>query len=329
MSLLCTKTGSAIGAFLLVCMITYIAYQQFMLNRAILRNEWKIPEEELTFSEKKQAFQSRLTLQMNKSRRDSVFGETSLKSTTTAATSKGKEEDFWRKTLRTGVWNDSIICVRPLGSVQTRDIRHRTKKNFLWMRDNINQNNVLKLHGLTELDKSMMFVSEFCSKGELQDVLFNDKFNLDANFKFSMSTDIAEGMSYLHYKNIIHGNINTNNCYIDARWNVKIADWEYLMVATSQQNHSLRYKPTEDGLSRDADVSARGQFWQAPELLASPFVVPTQSTDVYSFAMVLIEIFTREILYSEALERKSPTQIVKDIIESDFRPGKARSLNVS
>ena len=190
------------------------------------------------------------------------------------------------------------------------------------MRDNINQNNVLKLHGLTELDKNMMFVSEFCSKGELQDVLFKDKFNLDANFKFSMSTDIAEGMTYLHHKNIIHGNINTNNCYIDARWNVKIADWEYLMVATSQQNHSLRYKPREEVYVGDADVAARGQFWQAPELLLSPFAVPNQSTDVYSFAMVLIEIFTREILYSEALEQKSPTQIVKDIMERDLRPGK-------
>ena len=251
----------------------------------------------------------------------------SCRSGTTAVTSKADDNECWRERTKTGVWNDTIICVRPLGSVQTRDIKYKTKKNFLWMRDHVHQTNVLKLYGLTEVDKQMMFVSEFCSKGELQDVLFNDKFNLDVNFKFSMSTDIAEGLRYLHSKNIVHGNINTSNCYIDARWNVKIADWEYLTVATCQQNTLLRYKPSEQEEKKDihSDLIARGQFWQAPELLEDIFAIPNQSSDVYSFAMVLVEIFTREDLYSETLEHKTPTQIVSEIMKEDLdlRPGKA------
>ena len=298
---------------LLLAMVAYIGYQQFSLNQAIFKNEWKIPAENLRLIEKNKAFHSKLSL--HRSQR----GSASIRSGVTA---KAGEEDYWRKTMKTGFWNDQIICVRPLGSVQTKDIKHKTKKNFLWMRDNIIQTNVLKLHGLVELDKNMMFVSEFCSKGELQDVLFNDKFNLDANFKFSMSTDIAEGLQYLHSKHIIHGNINTSNCYIDARWNVKIADWEYLTVANCQQNTSLRYKPAAEGTEVDSDLIARGQFWQAPELLEDPFTLPSQSSDVYSFAMVLVEIFTRDDLYSTALETKSPTLIVTEIVKKDLRPGK-------
>ena len=42
--------ASAVGAVLIIGMIAYIAYQQFMLNRAILRNEWRIPQEDVQLS---------------------------------------------------------------------------------------------------------------------------------------------------------------------------------------------------------------------------------------------------------------------------------------
>ncbi len=226
--------------------------------------------------------------------------------------------------LLSGVWQDTVVCMRPLGSLSQRTIKTKTKKVFLWMRDSINQANVLRLYGLTELDDSIMFVSEYCAKGQLQDVLFNDKFNLDDNFKFSMSSDIATGVSFLHSNNIIHGNITTENCYIDARWNVKISDWEYLKVSQYQENDALKYKPAcneELDVEADSDMMARGQFWLAPELLHEVGIEATQASDVYSFAMVLVEIFTREDLYSEELEKKPPKQIVNEIKKLELRPG--------
>lgn len=192
--------------------------------------------------------------------------------------------DELTKSFMTGTWKDQIICVRTLGPVLSREIRHKTKKVFLWMRDSIKHANVLGLFGLMEMDKNLVFVSEFCPKGELQDVLFNDKFNLDNNFKFSMSTDIAQGVLYLHNNGIVHGNINTNNCYIDARWNVKIADWEFWTVADCQQNDNLRYKPlTENEKADDADLKARQQFWRAPELIEE--VGASSLSDTLSFVM--------------------------------------------
>ncbi len=227
--------------------------------------------------------------------------------------------------MRTGTWNNHIVCIRPLGGVTSRDIRHKTKRLFLWMRDAINQNNVLHLYGLVEVEDSLAFVSEFCSKGELQDVLFNDKFNLDNNFKFSMSTDIAEGVCYLHGQNIIHGNLNTNNCYIDARWNVKIADWEYRMVAHAQQNDALTYRPITPEQKVDPEMEARKAFWRAPELsdaVGTAVTPPTPASDAFSYAMVLIEIFTRENLYSQILDDKSPIQISNEIVTDNLRPGR-------
>ena len=47
----------------------------------------------------------------------------------------------------------------------------------------INHNNVLFFYGLYEVNDYMFIVNEYCTKGELQDILLNEKFNLDDNFK--------------------------------------------------------------------------------------------------------------------------------------------------
>ena len=78
-----------------------------------------------------------------------------------------------------------------------------------------------------------------------------------------MSIDIATGMNYLHNKGISHGNLNTNTCYIDARWNVKIGSWEYVMLAEYQGNSSIHKLPAKgDVESGDQDLTARKQLWQ-------------------------------------------------------------------
>ena len=48
-------------------------------------------------------------------------------------------------------------------------------------------------------------VGGYCAKGDLQDILFNEKFVVDDNLKYSLSLDIAAGLKFLHSKRICHG----------------------------------------------------------------------------------------------------------------------------
>ncbi len=54
-------------------------------------------------------------------------------------------------------------------------------------------------------------VSEYCSKGPLSDILKDEKYNLTNDFKFSLSNDIANGLSFLHSKNVVHGHLKSRS----------------------------------------------------------------------------------------------------------------------
>ncbi|XP_066588418.1 retinal guanylyl cyclase 2-like [Prorops nasuta] len=126
-------------------------------------------------------------------------------------------------------------------------------------------------------------VSEFCSRGSLEDVLVQDEIKLDWSFRLSLLTDLVRGMKYLHGTPIrVHGFLTSRNCVIDARWVLKVTDYG-LPAFYKAQNISA---PTK---------SARELLWTAPELLrrSSLREKGTQQADVYSFAIVMQEVVLR------------------------------------
>ncbi|XP_012946988.1 receptor-type guanylate cyclase gcy-2-like [Aplysia californica] len=102
-------------------------------------------------------------------------------------------------------------------------------------------------------------------------------------------SEIAQGMEYLHKMNITHSQLRTAACHVDNKWQVKVADWE----VTSLFDNALLMSTAHE----DADWSS-SLFWTAPEVLRYRFE-STKSSDAYSFAIVLQEIFIREHPYHE------------------------------
>ena len=59
-----------------------------------------------------------------------------------------------------------------------------------------------------------------------QELLDNDAFNIDWPFRFSLISDIVEGMIFLHNSSIeYHGRLKSTNCVIDRRLVVKLTDY--------------------------------------------------------------------------------------------------------
>ena len=40
--------------------------------------------------------------------------------------------------------------------------------------------------------------------------------------RFSLLTDVARGMTYLHKHDLVHGNLKSSNCVVDDRWTCKV-----------------------------------------------------------------------------------------------------------
>ncbi|XP_036408707.1 heat-stable enterotoxin receptor [Megalops cyprinoides] len=138
--------------------------------------------------------------------------------------------------------------------------------------------NLTKFYGTVKFEHGVFGVFEFCERGSLRYVL-NDKISypeetfMDLEFKISVMSDIAKGMSYLHSSNIeVHGRLKSTNCVVDNRMVVKITDFGC---------NSILYPGKE--------------LWTAPEHLRKGGI--SQKGDVYSFAIIAQEILLRRCTY--------------------------------
>uniref|UniRef100_A0A1B6L105 Guanylate cyclase n=1 Tax=Graphocephala atropunctata TaxID=36148 RepID=A0A1B6L105_9HEMI len=151
----------------------------------------------------------------------------------------------------------------------------------------LHHDHLVRFYGACIDQPDCFLLTEYCPKGSLQDILENDQFKLDWMFRYSLMHDIVKGMSYLHASEIrSHGSLKSSNCVVDSRFVLKIADFGL---------RSLRH--CDDSCSgSDSYAYWRKLLWTAPELLRLRHLPAegTQRGDVYSFAIIVHEIVTRQ-----------------------------------
>ncbi|KAJ7873724.1 kinase-like domain-containing protein, partial [Mycena leptocephala] len=101
--------------------------------------------------------------------------------------------------------------------------------------------------------------------------------------------EIAKGLQYLHSQDIVHGDLRAANILIDDDHHVRLADFGL-----------TRFSHTENA-STNRGGSTR---WMAPELLhpescGLDVFERTPASDIYSFACVMLELYTGEPPFSE------------------------------
>uniref|UniRef100_A0A8C5DBA5 Guanylate cyclase n=1 Tax=Gouania willdenowi TaxID=441366 RepID=A0A8C5DBA5_GOUWI len=190
----------------------------------------------------------------------------------------------------------SVICL------QMKDMRH----------DNINP-----FLGFFHDCGVLAIVTEFCSRGSLEDLLLNDDVKLDWMFKSSLLLDLIKGMKYLHHHGVCHARLKSRNCVVDGRFVLKVTDYGYNEVLESQRFRYLEPPPVE-------------LLWTAPEILrdGQPGLHGTQPGDVYSFAIIMQEVVMRappfgmlELSETEIMQKLCrPPPLCRPVVSPDYAP---------
>eukprot|EP00594_Rhizosolenia_setigera_P005967 CAMPEP_0178950414 /NCGR_PEP_ID=MMETSP0789-20121207/6639_1 /TAXON_ID=3005 /ORGANISM="Rhizosolenia setigera, Strain CCMP 1694" /LENGTH=1268 /DNA_ID=CAMNT_0020631137 /DNA_START=75 /DNA_END=3882 /DNA_ORIENTATION=- len=123
-----------------------------------------------------------------------------------------------------------------------------------------------------------MLVMEYMDHGSLYDVLHNETMIIEGEFVLPILRDIAQGVRFLHSATpqVIHGDLKAQNVLVDAKFRAKVADF---------------------GLSQKKEVGAAGTpLWMAPELLCGK-AFNNSTTDVFSFGVILYEVYSRKDPY--------------------------------
>lgn len=301
---------------LILILIGYIIWQQVKLRRAILSDEWRIDRKNITLQWTHQQGA------VGKGPGSSISLALSMGSHVSASA--------FSNVYGVGLWDKKVVCLREIKVQQTLRVQDKDIKRILiWMRDKIQHNNVLRFYGIVYLsDSEWYYVSDHSPKGTLSDVVQNEKYRIDDNIKFSLALDIANGMAFLHSHSLLHTALTSECCFIDQRWNVRVADWENHKLDTmtkarrTSKTSVLPWTPLEE--HDDPNIMARRQYWTDPHMLTSD---PTQGEaefrrhhDVYSFGLILVEIFTREDPYSEYSYDMEPVVILEAIKSRGLKP---------
>ena len=306
---------SAIAGIAVIVLVSYLIYQRVKFNKMMNSDDWLIPIDDITF-----CFPSK--------GKDKGLFSSNMSVSEFTTNSNGSDEISVNAVLQwPAKWNGLTIGLKLL-DLDNFIIDRPTKRILLSIRDNIVHENVLRFYGLAMFDENKFIISDYCAKGALYDILQDNKFNLSENMKMTMAIDVASGLNFLHYRNIVHGNLKSSTCLLDNRWTVKLSDWETtkmcLITHAKQQNNSkniFQTRKTKYESDQGEYAAFFADFWIAPEILRSEHKMsPSNQTDIYSYAIVVQEIFSREDPYTELSDTVSPKEIINAIKTNHLRP---------
>jgi len=137
---------------------------------------------------------------------------------------------------------------------------------------------------------------QYMEHGSLYDLLHNDTMVIEPELLLPILRDISQGMRFLHSASppVIHGDLKAANILVDSRFRAKVADF---------------------GLSQKKNLGGTGTpFWMAPELLRGESS-NTLATDVYSFGIILYEVYSRKDPY----DGEDPRQVLHLVADKSIK----------
>ncbi|KLO11142.1 kinase-like protein [Schizopora paradoxa] len=185
----------------------------------------------------------------------------------------------------------ALKVLKPFGTDGIRNLdllKALCKETILWkMTDHPN---VLKCMGLcvlndNRLQSNVALASPWMKNGNLMTYVEAHK-DID---RATLLTQVASGLIYLHYINIVHGDLKCANILVSDYGIAQLADFGLSTVG------DVGAAIVDGSLSN----SAGNPRWLAPELMFPEMFhgsgKSTRESDVYAFAMTALELFTGKV----------------------------------
>ncbi|XP_058265147.1 raf-1 proto-oncogene, serine/threonine kinase a isoform X2 [Hemibagrus wyckioides] len=151
--------------------------------------------------------------------------------------------------------------------------------------------NILLFMGYMTQD-NLAIVTQWCEGSSLYKHLHVLETKIPMVQLIDIARQTAQGMDYLHAKNIIHRDMKSNNIFLHEGLTVKIGDFGLATVKTRWSG------------SHQVEHPSGSVLWMAPEVIRMKDNNPYSfQSDVYSYGIVLYELMTGELPYSDISSR--------------------------
>lgn len=184
-----------------------------------------------------------------------------------------------------------IVAVKMLKSSASSEVKENFSREAVLM-SKFNNINVIKLCGVCFVGRPLCLLLEFMEKGDLQEFLqsknprnpeYFDKeeseTGLPRKLLISFARQVANGMVYLSDKRLVHRDVATRNCLVNAVMQVKISDFGMARYLGEEEDFFIG--------SKEERLPVR---WTAPEALW--YYKFTVLSDVWSYGVLMWELFS-------------------------------------
>ncbi|KAI8469236.1 MAG: kinase-like domain-containing protein [Monoraphidium minutum] len=162
----------------------------------------------------------------------------------------------------------------------------------------VRHKNVVQFIGACTRKPNLCIVFEYMSHGSVYDWVRREG-PLKLAQVLKVGVEVSRGMDYLHQRKIIHRDLKAANLLLDDNGTVKIADFGVARIIESSGHMTA-----ETGTYR----------WMAPEVIEhKPY---DEKADVFSFGVVLWELLTSKVPYSDM----TPLQAAVGVVQKGLRP---------
>ncbi|CAG8674773.1 5915_t:CDS:2, partial [Acaulospora morrowiae] len=169
--------------------------------------------------------------------------------------------------------------------------------------------NIITFYGTVQRSGKLYIISEWAEEGDLCQYLKRNK-NLDWNFKYRIASEIASGLAFCHFYNILHHDIRSHNILLTARKTAKLSNFN---SARKETDESTQVK----------DITHRYR-WLAPEKLSDHNSEYTKQCDIYSFGIVLWELASQQEPFADVTVAK---ELIEKVSVNKERPPNVPDTN--
>ncbi|XP_003725081.2 serine/threonine-protein kinase A-Raf isoform X1 [Strongylocentrotus purpuratus] len=187
-------------------------------------------------------------------------------------------------TVFSGQWHGSV-AVKRLNVKDPTPSQLQAFKNEVAVLRKTRHANILLFMGCTSKPQ-LAIVTQWCEGSSLYKHLHVLDTKLVMHQLIDISRQTAQGMDYLHAKNIIHRDLKSNNIFLHDDLTVKIGDFG-LATVKSRWSGSQQFEQPSGSI-----------LWMAPEVIRMRDTNPYSfQSDVYAFGVVLFELVTQSLPY--------------------------------
>jgi len=171
-----------------------------------------------------------------------------------------------------------------------------------------NHENIVRVFGWSVWANSMGLIMEYMSAGNLRRLLIDVDVVLHVNLRLRMSSEIANGISFLHdlseKHRLVHGDLKPDNILLTRDLNCKIADFGGAKMVKYTRSTMTHTEVTQGQMTR---------AYAAPErLFRKTKSKPKKEQDTYSYGIIVHGILSREMPMEQFSSEDEYLEAVKE-----------------